>query len=634
MCGIAGLVALRPLDLSAVAEMTRVQAHRGPDGRGHAFFGADGSIPFLSPSAEENAARRPYSVAFGHVRLSIIDRSDGGHQPMSYGDGRYWITYNGEIYNYRELRSELQALGLRFDSESDTEVILAAYAQWGTECFSRFNGMWALVIWDAVERILVLSRDRFGVKPLHIACEANRLVFASEIKAVLSAQSGRPRANRSAVHDYLLYGTSNAGNETFFEGVSAFPPASYAIVRPDESLAVFPVRFWRLDPELELDMTYEDACGRFRELLLSSVQFRMRSDVSVGACLSGGLDSSSIVCLMRELEPAAFIHTFTARFPEAQYDEGSWAKLAANCARAQWHVSVPTEAGYLAEVDQLLWHQEEPYTTTSLYAQWLVMKQARENGIPVLLDGQGADEILGGYKKFYVFHILSLLKRGQVLGAGKELAMLLRNGDRGYLRWREAVRYMPRFMQPSCGSAEAFLTPTLRTVGDASSVQLGVGRSLRERQVSDLTSYSVPSLLRYEDRNSMAWSIESRVPFLDYRLAEFALGLSVSHKLREGRTKALLRTSLRNSVPDKILDRRDKMGFVTPQSVWMKNGVGAMMERVIADDASPLNDWIDASALLSQWRAASSSRKDTMQSLVFRAGTLAQWATRFGIVRE
>jgi asparagine synthase (glutamine-hydrolysing) len=627
MCGIAGLVASRPTDLGAIFSMTKVQAHRGPDGAGHAFFGASDQ-PWL---AEEpgSAAPPPASLAFGHRRLAIIDCTAGGHQPMGYGGGRYWITYNGEIYNYRELRDELRALGHVFASESDTEVILAAYAQWGTGCFARFNGMWALALWDRAERTLVLSRDRFGVKPLHVGTQGGVLAFASEIKGILAHRRERPVAALQPVHDYLVHGTLNADGATFFDGITSFPPGCFAVLRPDASLAVEPVRFWALDGEREVSMPFEEACDRFADLFRSAVQLRMRSDVPVGGCLSGGLDSSSIVCAMRELQPGSELHTFTASFPEAAFDESAWARIVIEHAHVKGHFSSPSEQSYLEDLDALVWHQEEPFSTASIHAQWQVMKQARAQRIPVLLDGQGADEILGGYKKFYAFRLLSLLRTGALFTAGREAVALALHGDRGYLRWREATRYLPRRLQPAGASATEWLRPGLVEAGRGSRVQLGAEAGLRQRQIMDLVAYSVPSLLRYEDRNSMAWSIESRVPFLDYRLAEFVLALPIEHKLRGGRTKALMRTALRGLAPDPILERRDKMGFVTPQSRWMEGALGRHVEQLLASASGPVRDWIDAPRLLAAWRGASAGRRETMQGLMFRAGTLAQWAQRF-----
>jgi len=622
-------VAQRPTDLSAVFAMTRVQAHRGPDGAGHVLFSPNAS-PFVAEQAPAIPVA-PATVAFGHRRLAIIDCTEGGHQPMAYASGRYWITYNGEIYNYRELREELSDLGHRFASESDTEVILAAFAQWGTKCFQSFNGMWALAIWDTQTRSLTISRDRFGVKPLHVGTNGRVLAFSSEIKGILAHRRSRPTAAPLAIHDYLVHGALNNGANTFFDGVSAFPPGCYAVLRPDESLDLQPERFWQLNPTRELHLPFELACEKFGSLFRSAVQLRMRSDVPVGACLSGGLDSSAIVCAMRQAQQESSIHSFTARFPEPEFDETKWANIVIGHTRVHGHFSAPTEDGYISELDQLVWHQEEPFSSASIYAQWLVMKQAREQRIPVLLDGQGADEILGGYKKFYAFHILSLVRTGKILAAAREAAALALHGDHGYLRWREGIRYLPSFLQPRMGTATEWLGEAIHAAGADSQVNLGGQEDLRQRQVLDLTRYSVPSLLRYEDRNSMAWSIESRVPFLDYRLVEFVLDLPIDHKLRGGRTKALLRTALRGLVPDRILDRRDKMGFVTPQSRWMAGTLGRHLEGLLAGAGSPVSDWIDTAGLLRVWRAAGDAERQTMQPLMFRAGTLAHWAKCFEV---
>lgn len=630
MCGIAGLLSRNTRDLCPIFSMTSIQAHRGPDGAGHALFCGSWAPQLfrVPPAAGATYAGR---LALGHRRLSIIDRTDGGHQPMSHTGGRYWITYNGEIYNFRELRYELIARGCTFQSESDTEVILVAYATWGTDCFARFNGMWALAIWDSVESLLVLSRDRFGVKPLHMRLLADTLWFSSEIKGLLVAGTEQAKANDQVIHDYLVYGAVNADNDTFFDGITAFPPGCYALISP-QTLTVSPKPFWRLDFSASevAPISFEQACDSFRDLISSAVSLHMRSDVPVGACLSGGLDSSSIVSLMASMTSAP-VHTFTARFPESEFDEGAWAKLVAEATGAQGHVSSPTEDALIEDFEDLVWHQEEPFTSASLYAQWLVMRQARECQVPVLLDGQGADEILGGYRKFYAFHVASLLRRGHLLDAMREALAVLRHGDRGYLRWYEGARYLPRLLQRRTFMIDAFLRPQVRALNASTTIALGAAADIGERQLLDLTRYSVPSLLRYEDRNSMAWSVESRVPFLDYRLVEFAINLPVGYKLRDGRTKAVLRQGLRGIVPDKVLDRRDKMGFVTPQSRWMDGALGRHIEMLCRNAAPSLSRWVDIEALLRAWDQAPPTVRRSAQAVMFRLGTLGQWLTRFDV---
>ncbi|MCV2218230.1 asparagine synthase (glutamine-hydrolyzing) [Thauera sp. Sel9] len=630
MCGIAGLLSAVPCDLRPIFSMTSVQAHRGPDGAGHALFSDQGAPQSHGehPGASDLPAGR---LALGHRRLSIIDCTDRAHQPMSYADGRYWITYNGEVYNYRELREELRSRGCTFRSESDTEVVLAAYSQWGADCFARFNGMWALAIWDAVEQKLILSRDRFGVKPLHFRVQNNTLWFSSEIKGVLAGATAPTQANDRVVHDYLVFGTINASNETFFDGIAAFPPGCHATVSA-QNLVPSPKPYWHLELGLGEGKvpSFEEACDTFRELITSAVKLRMRSDVPVGACLSGGLDSSSIVSLMARIASSS-VHTFTARFSEPEFDESLWAQRVIDATGVVGHMAEPTESALIDDFAQLVWHQEEPFSTASLYAQWAVMREARRNSIPVLLDGQGADEILGGYRKFYAFHVLSLLRQKRFIHASREALAVLLNGDRGYWRWHEGIRYLPAFLRPDGFKVEDFLRPSSRALSAASTVALGATSDIRERQMLDLNHYSVPSLLRYEDRNSMAWSVESRVPFLDYRLVEFAVRLPIGHKLRAGRTKAVLRHGLRGIVPDQILDRRDKMGFVTPQSQWMNGSLGKHMEDACLDAAQILGRWVDVQALLRAWRTMPPAERQTAQAVVFRIGTLARWLNRFNI---
>lgn len=630
MCGIAGLVSRNVRDLRSIFAMTAVQAHRGPDGAGHVLFDDKGNAGLWreQPDLSNASIGR---LALGHRRLSIIDCTDSGHQPMSYDGGRYWITYNGEVYNYRELREELRRRGCTFRSESDTEVILAAYSVWGADCFSRFNGMWALAIWDSVEQCLVLSRDRFGVKPLHFCTQNGSLWFSSEIKGLLAAGTLPIKTNDQAIYDYLVHGTVNTSNHTFFDGIVAFPSGCYAIVSPQD-LTISPKAYWQLDlsaPAGNL-ASFEQACDTFRELITSAVALRMRSDVPVGACLSGGLDSSSIVSLMARMTKGS-LHTFTARFPEAEFDEGPWAQRVIDAVGASGHMSEPTEAGLISDFAQLVWHQEEPFSSASLYAQWLIMRQAREAGIPVLLDGQGADEILGGYRKFYAFYVMSLLRQGRVIDVSREVLALLLKGDRGYWRWHEGSRYLPRVLRRNSFDMERLLRPTTHALSTTSAVSLGATSDIRQRQLLDLNRYSVPSLLRYEDRNSMAWSVESRVPFLDYRLVEFAIRLPVEHKLRAGQTKAVLRCGLRGIVPDAVLNRRDKMGFVTPQSRWMDGALGEHIEGACLDSVSALDRWVDLRAVLDAWHTASPAGREIAQSLVFRLGTLAHWLNRFKV---
>lgn len=628
MCGIAGVLSKRPQDMRALFLMTEVQAHRGPDSVGHVFC-ADGRMSAIVDHPEQLQAEPFAELALGHRRLAIVDCSMDGRQPMSDPSGRYWITYNGEVYNYLELRAELRASGYGFSTASDTEVILRAYEAWGTGCFARFNGMWGMAIWDARERVLVLARDRMGVKPLYLNRSDGVLTFASEIKGVLASGRISARCQTDQAMAYLTDALVNHTNASFFEGIESFPPASFAVVAANEPMVVRPQTYWEL-PQQTSQTSYLQAQEQFRVLFESAVKLRMRSDVPVGSCLSGGLDSSAIVCQMSRLQTGQGLHTFTSAFEDPRFDESRWARMVAESITAQAHWTTPSQEGLINELDALIWHQEEPFYSSSVYAQWCVMRRAREAGIPVLLDGQGADETLLGYRKFYLFYLRQLAAAGRWIEAGQQAVALLRFGDRGTFKPIEALRYMPARLLPAGVAIKDYANPAMQTPSGTDTAEFRRGSSIQTHQLNDLSRFSLPALLRYEDRNSMAWSIESRVPFLDYRLVESLVALPVSHKLAGGRTKRVLRDALSGLVPPAILARRDKMGFVTPQSVWMDDRLG----QVLADEIrnSPLlARLLDSRRLHAAWTAASGRRRLTMQAGVFRAGLLAVWARRFGL---
>ncbi len=637
MCGIAGILSREPSAMDELAEMTRRIAHRGPDGEGFLYAGRTGPARLTHrwPYGEGLVA----NLALSHRRLAIIDTSEGGFQPMSTPDRRLWIAYNGEIYNYLELRRELEALGERFRSDSDTEIVLRAFSLWGTRCFERFNGMWAIAIWDDHSKTLTLSRDRFGVKPLYWGGDAARLVFGSEIKALLAPGLLRARINWESVGAYLRLSLVDHSTQTFFDGISAFPPGHFAVVGLDAPSRIEPVRFWSLEPDRGAQsLSYTQAAAHFAELLESSVALRLRSDVPVGSCLSGGLDSSSIVCVVDRLRRApadgrgehAF-HTFTAGNEDASVDERDFANVVNRATGCTSHLTVPSCDGLLADLDRLVWHQDEPFTTASIYAQWCVMRAAREASVPVLLDGQGADECLCGYRKYYAFRLIGLLSAGRPGAAMREFASLLARGDSGLLRLRGAGRYLPRRLRRAASPTTAMLRGALRDAHDGVRIDIGVASDIRSRQIADLTAFSLPSLLRYEDRNSMAWSIESRVPFLDYRLVSFVLGLPDDYKLRGGRTKAVLRDAMAGTVPAAILDRRDKVGFETAQDRWMRGGLGESIRDRLVSGRSRLAPWLDHGRALDVLASARGGRSTDARSALVRLHFLDRWLERFDV---
>jgi asparagine synthase (glutamine-hydrolysing) len=598
MCGIYGQwnltgASIRP---ASVQRATTLLRHRGPDDEGYllgdtrtsryvACAGAETTAAMALPRIEQFRTES-FDFAFGFRRLSILDLSPLGHQPMASADGRYWIVFNGEIYNYRELRAELSGYGHRFRGGSDTEVILAAFQQWGTGCLQRFNGMWAFAVWDTGEKQLFLARDRFGVKPLHYTWDGARFGFASEIKALLSSDGASSAADDQAVYDYLVSGgmPSPAEGRTFFRDVRALPPAHWMTVGQGRLTVQ---RYYALpDGQGNGHSRAEGAVTRYRDLLTDAIRIRLRSDVPVGTCLSGGVDSSSIVCVINRLMAedgvaAAQVgerqKTFSAVYDRpGRFNESRYIETVLQATGAEGNFTIPTAERLAGDLKQLIWHQDEPFGSTSIYAQWCVMAKVRERGVTVLLDGQGADEALGGYRPYDVL-LADLLRRGRYFSAlGVSRDMRATTGISQLAVWGRALarqapeRYLDRVRRFRDRGKAALLQPHLQGFRPGTTAQPKVYRGLASHLQELVTETSLPHLLRYEDRNGMAFGVEGRVPFVDYRLVEFALTEGLRWCVHHGWTKWILRESMRDIVPSSIVWRRDKVGFETPESEWLE----------------------------------------------------------------
>jgi asparagine synthase (glutamine-hydrolysing) len=560
MCGIFGFTG-HP-DRELLGRMAAVLVHRGPDDAG---------------SLERDG------VSLGHRRLSIIDRA-GGHQPIANEDETVWLVYNGEVYNYRELRVELESGGHTFRTQSDSEVIVHAYEEWGPACAARFNGMWAFAIADlrAAPGKLVLCRDHFGIKPLYYTRSPRngRLLFASEIKALLQDPDVVARPDDQLVFEYLLHGMHEHRPETFFEGICHVPPASWvevplgaappaqadAAASARAKRAALPARaYW--EPELRSDGGADPA--EFRRLFRKSVERRLVSEVPVGSCLSGGLDSTTIVSFMSELlkeeAPDASslqgqLKTFSAVFDGDPIDERDFIEIAVESTGADTTYTNPTSPEFVDELRDFMWHQEEPMVSTGPYAQWCVMRLAREQ-VTVLLDGQGGDELLAGYVPYQLVYLRELWKEGKREELRRE-ALAARDVLAPLVKRRLAQR------RKRLGVKDILAPRFLSRVTDP-----GYGRSqddLKLRLLQDLLTYSLPCLLRYEDKNSMAFSVESRVPYLDQELVDHILRLPSHAIVRGGWSRWILREALRGTLPEKIRRRRWKVGFTTPEMRWIK----------------------------------------------------------------
>lgn len=578
MCGIAGICAHYPVRSRAVEAMAGLMAHRGPDDQG-IWRSEDGR------------------VVLGHRRLSIIDTSSAGHQPMQRGG--LALVFNGEIYNYRELRDELAAAGAVFRTASDTEVILAAYERWGTDFVGRLNGMFAIALLDPARRMLFCARDRYGEKPFLFAAGPGFFAFASEYKALLALDGVERGIDPRRVMSYLVDTTHGLDDEraTAFPAIRQLLPAETLTLDLDSLEPTFG-SYWRpcLQPGAA-ELSFAAAVERFRDLLTDSIALRMRSDVTVGSCLSGGLDSSSIVCLARGLlPPQAPYHVFTGRFPGTSADEWERAVLTVDATGVTPHITCPDPDRFLADLPHFMWTNELPVSSTSQYAQYCVFRLAAENGITVLLDGQGADELLGGYEQYFRRYLRSLPARQRRAEAARirdrypaalasprqALSAMLPNGVR-------------RLLAHASGGGSDVLFGIdgglLRTLPRRPGPAAGMGHPLADALRHDSFVGHLPSLLRYGDRNSMAHSREVRLPFCDHRLAEFVFALPPDYLMGDVQTKRLLRESMRGILPEGVRAHWRKQGFRPPQEIWFSGPLSATVAAVIEDPAFAALGW-------------------------------------------
>jgi len=551
MCGIAGIINKdrTPVDLKSLKAMTDAVKHRGPDGEGH----------FI----DEN-------IGFGHRRLAIIDLSEAGHQPMEK-DGLV-ITFNGEIYNYIEVRQELEDNGLTFSTETDTEVILKAYQYWGDDCVHRFNGMWAFVILDKAKNKIFISRDRFGIKPFYYYENEKAFFFGSEIRQLLSQLENR-KVNRQILFDFLYLGYHHHNENTFFDGISALAPGHNMIFDIQKSEYRIEKYYSLIVNEEHAKLSFDDALELFRKTMDEAIELRLRSDVRVGTCLSGGIDSSYIAATAAKSYNEKSEEQFTAitaKSVEKKTDESHFAKIVVDKSNLDWKITEPSKEDFFKVVDQVIETQEEPFGTPSIIMAYFVMKKAKEEGCTVLLDGQGGDESLLGYDRYFSAYV------NQQKGVFKKLRSAFEVSKNSKLSFKDVLLYNMYFNNASIRALrqtrkhayiksefEAMMNKNLlREVAEAN-------KDIRKLQQFEITKVQMQKLLKYEDRNSMHFSIETRVPFVDYKVVELAYSLPFSYKMHEGWSKYILRKSAKGKLPDDIVWRRNKFGFEAPTKTWL-----------------------------------------------------------------
>lgn len=555
MCGIAGELRFDQgvSDPAITKAMCDAQIHRGPDDEGYYANGP---------------------VSLGVRRLAIIDLSKGLY-PLHNEEGTIHLVFNGEIYGFPTLRAELEERGHRFYSNTDAETLVHGYEESGTEFLQEMNGMYAFALWDEKKQLLWIARDHFGIKPLYYYHDSRFFAFASEIKPLLTRPDVSVRPNIKVIKQYLRSGQVDTTEETFFDGIDRLFPAHYLVISPDG--AIEGERYWnaRISRNLDGEISSEEI-QRTRHLFLEAIGRQLVSDVPVGTCLSGGIDSSAVVCAVRKahandvMSTGARVRTFSAVFPGDAIDESSYARTVCEASEAELNPVRPTAMELWHDLPTLVKCQEEPFGSTSIYAQWRVMKRAKERGVTVILDGQGGDELLGGYLHYYINYLLTLKKH-------RKYSRLLLEGLLSFDLTQSLIRgYLKRFLTET-GAQRQSLIKTLTVAPHQAILEDSSPRKII-RPLDDLATIlemdtsilSLPGLLRYEDKNSMWHSIEARVPFLDRQFFEYVASLPLDRKLRNGWTKYIFRLAMAGILPERIRLRRSKIGFQTPEKKWIE----------------------------------------------------------------
>jgi asparagine synthase (glutamine-hydrolysing) len=622
MCGITGIINLNKKKTPIVSNMINMLdaiKHRGPDGEGLAFFHNSTVIPaarkefmFDFPTKNYHPKRRVedlqnqgFSMAFGHRRLSILDTSPQGHQPMCCSDETVWLTFNGEIYNYIEIRHDLEQKGHRFSTGTDTEVLIEAYKAYGTKCLDLFNGMFAFVLFDTEKNKIFAARDRTGVKPFYYVKNNDTFAFASEQKALLTLPFVDAKMNHKAVFDYFIFGAIEAETEGLFSGIFELKPSHFLTIdlngfseNKSKSENAFKIeRYFELKPNTTYEkydeLTFEKYRQKTHDLVQNAIKLRLRSDVSVGSCLSGGVDSSTVVCTINELLRQANggdlnvqigdkQKVFTSCFEDKNFDEQKWAKLVVDQTQADWHRTFPTREELTEDLETVIYAQDIPVFSSSTYAQFRVMKLVKEQGVKVVLDGQGADELFGGYSPHYVGLWQELFRNFQFL----ELAKAMKATDKisnSVKFWTKSLLKYNGVPQLSKTAQNRF---NLRYFNDLQYLNkdwiyenIDRYNEYAEQRIESLSQmlhyeyfgHPLKQLLKCEDRCSMWFGIESRTPFADdLDLMQHAFSMPSAYKIHNGTRKYILREAFKNSLPEPIYNRHDKMGFVTPTNQWMR----------------------------------------------------------------
>jgi len=595
MCGIAGIFisdnnnnGIRP---EIIINMSDSLHHRGPDDHGYFISDAAGNFRCGHLSVNEiSGFQNSWQILFGHRRLSIIDCTDKGRQPMSDTDNCLWITYNGEIFNYLELKEELTEKGYKFNTNTDTEVVINSYKEWGKECVNRFNGMWAFAIWDSGEKKLFCSRDRFGIKPFYYNYKNGTLIFGSEIKSILESRIVKPEPDNDTIHDYLVEGKLCHNENTFFKDIKRLLPGTNLTITQDGDLQF--EKYWFYSENKNHGNSSQES--EFYQLMKDSVRLRLRSDVKNGMTLSGGLDSSYIALICNELDQ--HINAYSAVFPGYKHNEGEYINIVAEAFRINSTLIYPESGNFIDTLKKMIWHMDYPSLSRPAFSYYEIMKEIGKGECKVILEGQGADELLAGYVHKYTHLYISDIIRdkdlsvaGKFIKVSKTVFKLLKtDGIKPFaVSLGKIFPSLHSYYKKIIGIDNILINNSRNQgKGNPRYTDRRIYKSeLVEKLYRDHSRDNLPYLLKYCDALSMASSIESRLPFMDYRIVNFIFSLDYSDIMNEGISKDILRKSVEGKLPDRIMQRK-KVGFSTPVGEWFRSNTESIVNSVLLSETA------------------------------------------------
>ena len=637
MCGFAGMIysEAQPLNRGLLATLLAKLHHRGPDDTGMLSLLGRCATQYNEPRAGTLA-----DTVLLFKRLAILDLSPSGAQPMSFGE-RYHMVYNGEIYNYKELRNELEQEGCVFVSDSDSEVLLQGYVKWGEAIVPRLVGMFAFSITDTHNKSVFLARDPFGIKPLYYVAQRERFAFASEIKVLLELPGVSRRANPQRLYEYLGFAISDYGERTMFDDVRQLPAGHTLLLDHNRLEKAEPHAYRNFSPDLNTDISFDEAAAQLKEIFFRSVRLHLRSDVPVGMTLSGGIDSSSIASVMRSLEPDTPFEAFSFIANDESISEENWIDLVAQRKNLSVNKTKPTSLELARDLNELVKIQDEPFANPSIFAQFHVFKLVQRRGLKVMLDGQGADEMLAGYPPYLGALFASYLQQGQLINAVQmAVAGAKRAGLKnmalyaGSFSVPEKYQALPRRLfgfdlMPTWLEPDWFASRDVR-VSNVAFAKNETGKDSLRNNLRYALEVTLPPLLRWEDRNSMAASVESRVPFLTQEMTDFLLSLPEHYLLgKDGLSKSVFRSAMRGTVPDKVLDRRDKVGFATPRETWLKE-LDPWVTGLFNSERFRAMPMVKSDQVLAEWKRVVRG-DEAFRAHIWRQVNLVAWAEAFDV---